>query len=68
MYKTGVLGGLDWKWKHGYNYMLYHLLFLAILFNFYNYSQITIYFIASYILYNLSITRVGRPRILFLQI
>lgn len=54
--KTGVLGGLEWKWKHGYNYILYHLLFLAILVNFYNYSQITIYFIASYILYNLSST------------
>ena len=54
--KQNVLGGLDWKWKYGYNYILYHLLFLAILVNFYNYSQITIYFIASYILYNLSIT------------
>jgi hypothetical protein len=54
--KTGVLGGLEWKWKHGYNYILYHSLFLAILINFYKYSQITIYFIASYILYNLSIT------------
>jgi hypothetical protein len=54
--KTNVLGGLDWKWKHGYNYILYHSLFLAILLNFYKYWQILIYFVVSYILFNLSIT------------
>ena len=52
--KTDVLGGLEWKWKYNYNYIYYHLLFLAILVNFYKYSQIKIYFIISYILYNMS--------------
>jgi hypothetical protein len=52
--KTNILGGLDWKWKYNYNYIYYHLLFLAILVNFYKYSQITLYFTISYILYNMS--------------
>ena len=54
--KTDNLGHLDWKWKKGYNYIYYHLLFIAILVNYYKYSQISIYFLASYILYNMSIS------------
>ncbi len=54
--KVNISGGLDWKWKRNYNYIYYHLLFLGILINFYGYSQITLCFITSYILYSLSIT------------
>jgi len=53
--RTDSLGHLIWQWGSNYNYWGYHLLFLFGIINFYKYKGLLVFYIAAYILYNISI-------------
>jgi hypothetical protein len=53
--RTDSLQHLIWQWGSNYNYWGYHLLFLFGIINFYKYKGLLVFYIAAYILYNISI-------------
>ena len=55
--KPNKKGHLDWTWKHNFNYNFYHLLIFLNLYNYYNYSKLTMSIILSYVLFFISLTK-----------
>jgi hypothetical protein len=55
--KPNKKGHLDWTWKHNFNYFYYHLIIFLNLYNYNQYSNLTLSILSSYVLFFISLTK-----------